>query len=140
MSFRFLRGERSKSSNVGQAPGDQQAIVERIDRGRNEAAQRLTGPGGGPQVSMDVRAIVSAAAKGEVSLLFISIDDVCWGRVDPQTHAVRVHPVEREGDEDLLRMAVKLASHSGSDVYAVTRDLMPVNSPIAAVLKAGAAA
>ncbi len=139
MVFDFLRRIPEKSLEPGVGP-DAKSMAMEHDRTRNAAARQFASLAASPRASMDVKTIVAAAARGQVELLFISVDDACWGRFSPAAGGARVHVMQHPGDEDLLRVAARLASQSGATVYAVARELMPVNAPICATIKTTAAA
>lgn len=110
------------------------SIVEPLARARMaghagryvQAAGRGTAPKG-------IGAVLLAAMEGRVEALFVSTDEVRWGRFDPQNGRAELHDSPRPGDEDLMDRAAALTIAGNGVVYSVGRAEMPAPEPLAAV-------
>jgi hypothetical protein len=84
-----------------------------------------------------VEEIVAAAFNGRVDKLILSVEDQVWGSFDPDTGKVILDP-EGQGKQDnlaLLDFAAMKTLQNGGAVYALARDEMPTDSPVAAVFR-----
>ena len=102
---------------------------------REEAADRFRQAVGTGKASGDLREIVPAAYEGRVDSLFVTVGLQHWGRFDPESHAVEVHPEFIEGDEDFLDFAAIHTFVNGGAVYASGPDQMPDGNPLAAIFR-----
>jgi len=104
-----------------------QAEKDAADRYHQMAAQ-------GKALS-DVEQAVQAADRGRVETLFVPVGLQIWGKVDPQKGEIVIHTEEQPGDEDLLDLAAVHTLANRGEVYAVPQNQMPVNGPVAAILR-----
>ncbi|MDW8071475.1 MAG: hypothetical protein RMK79_08370 [Anaerolineae bacterium] len=102
---------------------------------RAEAAARYRALAGTGRTTTDVAEAVLAAHHGRVETLFVATDVQVWGRFDPTTNTVHMHPSPEIGDEDLLNLAAIQAILNGGRVYAVDLEQMPDHAPLAAVFR-----
>jgi len=111
-------------------------ILEPYFKAARQAAEeefhRLQGTG---YTSTGIVEVLPAAAVGRVAILFTPIDRQIWGRYDPSSGHVEIHPEEVAGDEDLLDLAAVQTYLHGGTVYAVEPTQMPNEEPIAAVYR-----
>ncbi len=85
--------------------------------------------------SDDMRIVMPAAFYGRVATLFLDRDAQLWGHFDPDTQQLVVHPHRTGSDDDLVdRAAVQTFLNDGM-VYALPRNQMPNQSPVAAVFR-----
>jgi len=78
-----------------------------------EALQLAIAQGRGAK---DVGDVVVAAFDGRVDTLFIDRDAERWGTLDPAARSVEVHAEPRDGDRELIDMAVHFTLRHGGDV------------------------
>lgn len=86
--------------------------------------------------STDLRQIAAAVARGQVQSLLVAEDRQVWGHLDRNTGCVQV--LEQQTDarsDDLLDDIGELTILKGGHVTVLPSLEMPVNSPIAAVLR-----
>jgi hypothetical protein len=79
--------------------------------------------------------IIPAAYYGQVSTLFVRMDEHIWGTFDEMNNKLSVHDTQQEGDECLIDKAVIKTILNDGDVYFLSREEMPVDSPIAVLLR-----
>jgi hypothetical protein len=87
------------------------------------------------QVTTDVKQGVLAAHHGRVADLFVSLGDQIWGCYDLDDNRVDIHHEKQPGDKDLLDLAAIKTLLNGGEVYAVERDQVPEEAPLAAVFR-----
>jgi Bacterial archaeo-eukaryotic release factor family 7 len=89
----------------------------------------------GPRSSDRLRAIVPAACRGQVGLLFVAEGREQWGTFDPASSLLEVHPNRQVEDEELLDLTAAYTVLAGGTVYAIPPDQMPTESPLAALFR-----
>jgi hypothetical protein len=67
--------------------------------------------------------------------LFVPLGHQAWGRFDQATAHVVHHDVRQPHDRDLIDLAWVETLLKGGDVYAVAADELPVDAPIAGLLR-----
>lgn len=87
------------------------------------------------RTSQAIEEIVPAAYFERVEVLFVALDAVRWGRFDPENSEVELHEEAQPKDKDLLDLAAAHTLQNGGTVYAVERDDIPGESPLAAVFR-----
>jgi hypothetical protein len=90
---------------------------------------------GTTRTSSDIREIMPAAYYGQVSSLFVAIDQELWGTFDPNSTSMHIHKEARFRDDDLLDEAATQTLLHGGSVYAVEQVQVPGESLIAAVFR-----
>lgn len=79
--------------------------------------------------------IVEAAYYGKVESLFVPVGEHSWGWFDQERDVVHHSTKPKDGEHDLINMAaIKTLTQSGN-VYALNRDEMPNEAPIAAIFR-----
>jgi hypothetical protein len=112
------------------------AVVEPLFlRAREEAAARCRELLGTGHASADINVVVPAAYAGSVDVLFAASGEQEWGKYDPQTDTVSLEPEEGSEKEDLLDLAAVRTLLNRGTVYAIARDEMPADAPLAAVFR-----
>lgn len=108
-----------------------------LERGRREAARRYQELAGrGTTTAAGVRAVVPAAAYGQVETLFVALDERLPGTFDRRTNQVTILDEADPRAEDLLDLAAVETLRNSGRVYAVKRKEMPEeNAPAAAILR-----
>jgi len=87
------------------------------------------------RTSHQVNQCVKAAYEGRVSHLFLADGATQMGSFDEATQRVRQHGTAQPGDEDLLNAAAAETIKNGGQVFMVSKETVPNNSVIAAVLR-----
>jgi hypothetical protein len=108
-----------------------------FQQAQKEAAERYAEfTGNNPtQASDDLKEILKAAYYQRVDSLFVTLGYQQWGNFDAENQAVEMHDQEQPGDEDLLDVAAIHTLINGGTVYAVPREHVPADSPVAAVFR-----
>jgi hypothetical protein len=104
-----------------------QALKNAITRYNEQASQ-------GKTIS-DVQQAVLAAHQGRVDTIIVPVGVQVWGRVEPTTGVVTIHPAHEAGDEDLIDLAAIQTLIHGGEIFAVSPDQMPANAPLAVILR-----
>jgi hypothetical protein len=90
---------------------------------------------GSEKQSDNLTQIVEAAYYGKVDSLFVPIDEHSWGWFDEERDVVHHSKQPKNGEHDLINIAaIKTLTQSGT-VYALDRDEMPNQAPIAAIFR-----
>lgn len=87
--------------------------------------------------SEDIEYIVKCSGFGAVALLFVSLEAVRWGKVDPVTKTVEMHEQYRLGDTCLLDYAARQTLLTDGTIYVVPTEEVPDHRPAAALLRYG---
>jgi Bacterial archaeo-eukaryotic release factor family 3 len=88
-----------------------------------------------PRVTRSAKAIVRAAHDGRIDTLFVAQDFDKWGRFDPGTYHVRIHPLPQPGDVSLLNLAAEYTLRHHGQVFLLPRAKLPRSAPMAAILR-----
>jgi len=99
-----------------------------------ELYQQLAGGDSGT-ASSDLKEIVSAAYYQRVDTLFVPVGQQIWGKFDPETMNVDLHPAPEPDDQDMLDFAAIHTILNGGKVYAVEPDQMPNQAQVAAIFR-----
>jgi hypothetical protein len=89
----------------------------------------------------EVHSVSAAAVQGRVRELLVLRDAHLWGRMDPATGEVALHPGDRSGkqqdahDDDVIDDIAEAVILRGGSVYSFEKNRMPTKSPLAAVLR-----
>lgn len=90
---------------------------------------------GSEKQSDNLSNIVEAAYYGKVESLFVPVGEHSWGWFDEERDVVHHSTTPKDGEYDLINMAaIKTLTQSGN-VYALKRDEMPNEAPIAAIFR-----
>lgn len=85
--------------------------------------------------SHDVDEVIAAARQGRVDTVFLSADEVLWGRYDEDSGETYGHEQREPGDEDLLDRAMLETMLTGGKVYPLEGEGMPEGSGVAAIFR-----
>lgn len=99
-----------------------------------ELYQQLAGEGDS-KASGDIKEIVSAAYYQRVDSLFVPIERQIWGKFDPETITVDLHPKPEPDDEDMLDFAAIHTLLNGGKVYALEPEQMSNGVTTAAIYR-----
>jgi hypothetical protein len=119
------------------------AIMEPIFQQRKAAAFAKYRQSSGPREALGSKRladIIAAAQDGSVETLFVAMEDHRWGHFDPQSREVTLHRNRQEGDDDLLELTAAGVYFSGGTIFAVPKNQMPSDSPVAATFRFSIAA
>jgi len=84
----------------------------------------------------ELSTIARAALQGRVLDLLVAEGSHLWGRLDPDSAEVTLHPgQEGQRDDDVLDDLCEAVLLRGGDVFAVAPERMPSASPVAALLR-----
>jgi hypothetical protein len=112
-----------------------QIVAPRLAARQREAAERYRHLAGTGRTSADLAETVQAAAQGRVDQLFVATGTEQWGRFDPATGRVELHPSAEPGDVDLIDEAIVRTLLTRGTVFAVDRTRVPSGGPVAAVFR-----
>jgi hypothetical protein len=125
-----------KDQGARELHGEAWEIVEPyFERERREAAALYERSAHTEQTTHDTEEIVSAAYFERVSVLFVDRKAHQWGTFDPQSNRVERHAEKEAGDIDLLDLAAVHTYLNSGTVYAVTKDQLPDQGPMVAMLR-----
>lgn len=79
--------------------------------------------------------IIPQAYKGQIETLFIADDLEKWGTFNPDDNKVKIYNDEKFESEDLVAYAASLTTTRGGTVYSISKDKIPDENEIAAVLR-----
>ena len=99
-----------------------------------ERYRELAGNNGG-KTSRDLEEIVKAAYNQRIDSVFVIPSEHQWGRFDPKTNTVELHPQAQLQDEDLFDFASVYTFLNGGNVYTEQPEQFPEDSKIAAILR-----
>jgi release factor family 6 len=85
--------------------------------------------------SNSISKIIPQAYKGQIETLFIADDLEKWGTFNPENDKVKILNDKKFEAEDLVAYAASLTTTRGGTVYSLTKDKLPDDNEIAAVLK-----
>lgn len=112
------------------------SLVEPVFRQAQEAAraqyQQLSANG---RTTTALKEALLAAQAGRIDSLFIALGSQVWGRFDPETQILHVHPEAAPGDEDLLDQLAILTLQTGGIVYALAQAEIPGGTNLAAIYR-----
>ncbi len=100
-----------------------------------EAAERYRRLAGTGRTSADIADTVRAAAEGRIEQLFVATGAEQWGRFDPATGHVELHPAAQPGDVDLVDEAAIRTLAARGTVFAVEQARVPSGGPVAAIFR-----
>lgn len=98
-------------------------------------AERIAEQLGTPKVASGVAPVLRAARRGRVKAMLVGGDEPRWGLTDRTYEHIELHEHCRDGDTDLVDLAVAHALACGSDVHLVSPDAVPGDESVAAVLR-----
>lgn len=87
------------------------------------------------QASGALEEVVAAAYYGRVGTLFVALGVERWGRFNPATSELHLHPTQQPGDEDLIDAAAIQTLLNSGKVYAVEQENVPGGGPVAAIFR-----
>lgn len=99
---------------------------------RTAAFKELIGTG---KASDSLEEIVKASYHGRVKVLFVAVGTQSWGSYEPSVDEVTLSPSKQPQSKDLLDLCAAQALLNGGTVYAMQPSEMPVEGPIAAILR-----
>lgn len=90
---------------------------------------------GSDKQSDNISKIVEGAYYGKVESLFIPIGEHSWGYYDESRDVVHLSAERENGQHDLLNIAAIKTLSQGGNVYALRKEEMPSQAPVAAVFR-----
>lgn len=79
--------------------------------------------------------VIPGAFYSRVAHLFAVQGEHIWGSFDEQENVLKLHDTQQEGDECLLDKAVIKTLMNGGEVFLVSKDQMPADSKLAALMR-----
>lgn len=121
--------ELYKQARQVMEPYFQKRTLKALENYANQSATALTS-----SIPADV---IPAAHYGRIWHLFVrkESDDHIWGTFDEMENVMNVHETKEEGDECLLDKAVIKTILNGGDVHFLSKDDMPAESSVAALMR-----
>lgn len=107
-----------------------QQSIERAVEQYKELAGSDTG-----KASHDLKEVIQSAYYQRVDALFVALGQQQWGRFDPDSMTVDLHPEPQPDDEDMLDFAAIHTLLNGGTVYAVDPEKVPDEAPVAAIYR-----
>ncbi|MFO7847397.1 MAG: hypothetical protein R6V27_12600 [Balneolaceae bacterium] len=86
----------------------------------------------GKKVSNNLSEVIESTVMGKSKTIFITKGENRWGRYDDETHEVHLTDKPSNGDVDLLNWLAVKGRETGSKVYILPREEMPMKSTVAA--------
>lgn len=84
------------------------------------------------KVSNNLSEVIESTVMGKSKNIFISMGEDRWGHYDEDSHEVHLTDEPSNGDVDLLNWLAVKGIETGSNVYILPRDEMPMKSTVAA--------
>lgn len=84
------------------------------------------------KVSNNLSEVIESTVMGKSKNIFITMGDDRWGQYDEETHEVHLTDQPSNGDVDLLNWLAVKGLETGSNVYILPREEMPMKSTVAA--------
>ena len=84
------------------------------------------------KVSNNLSEVIESTVMGKSKTIFIAMGDDRWGQYDEDAHEVHLTDNPSNGDVDLLNWLAVKGIETGSNVYILPRDEMPMKSTVAA--------
>ncbi|MDG5766918.1 hypothetical protein QA596_05525 [Balneolales bacterium ANBcel1] len=101
-------------------------LYDSLEKYRNSASDR---------VSNDPSEIIPAAVMGKAGAIFIAKNAIKWGKYDEETHKVLYRNKPGDGDVELMNWLSIKGLETGSNVYVLPRQDMPVSADVAALFR-----
>jgi hypothetical protein len=79
--------------------------------------------------------VIAGAYYKRVWHLFVAKDAQLWGKFDEMNNVLKIHPSQREGDEDLVDKAITHTILNAGEVHQLPLDQMPNKSMLAALFR-----
>jgi len=106
-----------------------------LQKRRDSELQRCLGCRPDPCASYDLKEIVLAAHRGQISSLFVAAGIIQWGQVDLERGEVHLSVDQSPATEELINAAAVETLRHGGRVHAVELTELPHQSPAAAVFR-----
>jgi len=110
-------------------------VIESLSAQRQDAAVAKLSELQGRRATDSLDEILPAVHQGRVDTLFLEGNESYWGKFLPDSGVVHLHEDREKGDEDLLEVAAIETVCRGGTVFALRRDTLPSDSPIAAIYR-----
>jgi hypothetical protein len=84
------------------------------------------------KVSNNLSEVIESTVMGKSKTIFMTMGDDRWGHYDEETHEVHLTDKPANNDVDLLNWLAVKGIETGSNVYILPREEMPIKSTVAA--------
>ncbi len=140
-TYPYLLDEGIKRSTDDVKPGELHALAWKIvapmfkapAQQAIEAYKQLVGEHNG-RATNDLKQVLPAAFYGRVGTLLVDQTAHQWGKFDPTTENLQMHPERERGDEDLVDLAAVQTLFNNGNVFTCAPNEAP-DHPVAAVLR-----
>jgi hypothetical protein len=112
-----------------------EAVHERFERPRREAAARFRELAGTGSAGDELEEVIGAGFDGRIDTLFVALDRQRWGTYDQEGRRVHETGSPTTDAEDLLDLAGVVALRTGAKVFPVPAQEMPSTSEVAAIYR-----
>jgi hypothetical protein len=102
---------------------------------RLQAKERFRNLQNGDLTVVNLKQAIEAAHQGRVDTIFVPIGVRQWGKFDPITGRLDLYADQQPGARDLYDLAAVQTYLNGGAVFAVEPIAMPVEAPVAAILR-----
>lgn len=138
--YRFIWDEVLKGSHEHDDPNALFAMARKImepyfQQRTKKALEQYGKQSATALTSTNASEIIPAAHYGRIWHLFLLRDLHLWGTFNEQENILDLHDDKKEGDECLVDKAVIKTILNGGDVHFVSREDMPTDSEIAALMR-----
>ncbi len=111
-------------------------IMEPHFRERTKKALEMYGNHSATALTSSIPAdVIPAAHYSRVAHLFVRKDEHIWGTFNEMENILDVHDEKQQDDECLVDKAVINTILNGGDVHFISREDMPADSPVAALMR-----
>jgi hypothetical protein len=110
-------------------------VAPRLQEKKQQMLDRYRQFAGTGHTSADAREVVLKATQGRIDTLFLAEGTHLWGHYDSNGPTVELHVSKQADSEDLLDLTATETFVNSGTVYELAADRMPVNSPVAAILR-----
>jgi hypothetical protein len=111
-------------------------IMEPYFRERTKKALEMYGNQSATALTSSIPAdVIPAAHYSRIWHLFVRKDEHLWGTFNEMENVLELHDEKQEGDECLVDKAVIKTILNGGDVHFISREDMPADSPVAALMR-----
>lgn len=111
-------------------------IMEPYFRERTKKALEMYGNQSATALTSSIPSdVIPAAHYSRIGHLFVRKDEHLWGTFNEMENILNLHDEKEEGDECLVDKAVIKTILNGGDVHFISKEDMPADSPVAALMR-----
>jgi hypothetical protein len=106
-----------------------------FERDQKRAVERFHEQVSNGMASANLNQVLKSAISGRIDTLFVEKSNQIWGHYEPEAAAIFIEDQPGMESVDLLDRAAIDTIQRGGTVYAVERDQIPSDSPVAAIFR-----